>query len=271
MTTPIFQVDSFTDEVFKGNPAGVCVLNRPAGEEWMQKAAQELNTVRTAFLHKQGTDFNLRWFAPGGESDLCGHATLAAAHILWEHGFLKPDEEARFHTRSGLLKARYKGDWIELDFPSLPPRPLEKDKNAWMDITSFLDEALQVTPLYIGKNLYAFLVEVDCEKTVRDIKPDFTKLASIPGGKVMVTARADTPEYDFTSRFFTRGVSDNEDQATGSAHCCLGPYWGAKLGKDELVGYQASARGGVVKVRLAGDRVSLGGKAVTVFKGELTV
>jgi PhzF family phenazine biosynthesis protein len=267
MGIPIFQVDSFTEKPFAGNPAGVCILDRASSEVgdevWMQMVAREMNLSETAFVYKIEDGYNLRWFTPVLEVDLCGHATLASAHILFTEGYLETGKQARFQTKSGLLRAELKGDWIQLDFPAEPEAPTETPPE--------LARALGVSPGYVGKNRFAYLVEVNSEDTVRGIRPDFELLRSIPGVGIIVTSRADSEVYDFCSRFFAPGAGINEDPVTGSAHCCLGPYWGKKLGKKEMVGYQASARGGIVKVRLAGDRVFLGGKAVTVFKGELTV
>lgn len=265
MGIPIFQVDAFTEKPFRGNPAGVCILNRAsseAGDEgWMQNVAAELNLSETAFLYKTEDGYNLRWFTPVLEVDLCGHATLASAHILFTEGYLEAGKQARFHTKSGLLKAKLDGNWTRLDFPAEPASPA--------DAPPELVRSLGVDPEYVGKNRFAYLVEVDSEDTVRGIRPDFALLAMIPGLGVMVTAKSDSSEYDFCSRFFAPGAGIDEDPVTGSAHCCLGPYWGAKLDKTEMVGYQASARGGMIKVKLAGDRVFLGGRAVTVLRGEL--
>lgn len=258
---PIFQVDAFTEKPFRGNPAAVCILSGPVEEHWMQAVAKEMNLSETAFLYKYKDGFSLRWFTPVLEVDLCGHATLASAHVLFEEGYLKPHEQARFYTKSGLLKAERKGEWIELDFPAEPETSA--------DASPELVEALGVKPLYVGKNRFAYLVQVDSEEKVRMMKPDFALLAKIPGLGVIVTTPSGSLEFDFISRFFAPGAGIDEDPVTGSAHCCLGPFWGERMGKTELVGYQASTRGGVVKVRLAGDRVFLGGKAVTVFRGEL--
>jgi PhzF family phenazine biosynthesis protein len=220
-----------------------------------------MNLSETAFLLQQSDGFNLRWFTPAVEVDLCGHATLASAHVLWESGHLKTEEQARFHTRSGLLTAERKGIWIELNFPATPDEPA--------DAPSGLLEALGVTATYIGKNRFDYLIEVGSEDTVRNISPNFSLLATIPARGVIVTSRSPSPNYDFVSRFFAPQVGVNEDPVTGSAHCTLAPYWSTKLGKDEMVGYQASARGGVVRVRVSGNRVYLGGQAVTVLRGEL--
>jgi PhzF family phenazine biosynthesis protein len=257
----ITQVDAFTDKPFAGNPAAICILPEPRDDRWMQDVAREMNLSETAFLFKQTDGFNLRWFTPAIEVDLCGHATLASAHVLWEEGHLKPKEQARFHTRSGLLTAKRQGDWIELDFPAEPEEPTTAPPD--------LGRALGATMKHVGKNRFDYLVEVDSEEIVRKMRPDFTFLATLGVRGVMVTSRSASREYDFVSRFFAPGAGINEDPVTGSAHCCLGPFWKKRLGKDEFMAYQASARGGVVRVRVGDKRVYLGGQAVTVLRGEL--
>lgn len=261
MGLSITQVDAFTNKPFAGNPAAVCILREPQDADWMQNVASEMNLSETAFLTRQSDGFNLRWFTPAVEVDLCGHATLASAHVLWETNHLKPDEQARFYTRSGLLTADRKGDWIEMNFPV----KMEEAATA----PAGLLESLGVEASYVGKNQFDYLVEVASEAAVRGIVPNFSLLGEVPARGVIVTSRADTPGYDFISRFFAPQVGVNEDPVTGSAHCCLAPYWSRKLGRAELVGYQASPRGGVVRVRMNGDRVYLGGQAVTVLRGEL--
>jgi len=261
MGQTIYQVDAFTSRAFAGNPAAVCILPAPAPEAWMRDVAREMNLSETAFLVPKEDGFNLRWLTPAVEVQLCGHATLASAHILWETGVLKPEESARFHTLSGLLKAERNGEWIELDFPAVTEEPaIPSDE---------LVSALGITPRYVGKSQFDYLVEVDSEQTVRNLHPDFALLKRTKTRGVIVTARADGDEFDFVSRFFAPGAGIDEDPVTGSSHCVLGPYWAKQLGKTEFVAYQASARGGVVKVALAGDRVKLGGQAVTVLRGEL--
>jgi predicted PhzF superfamily epimerase YddE/YHI9 len=261
MGQTIYQVDAFTSRPFAGNPAAVCLLPAPAGEAWMRDVAREMNLSETAFLVRQADGFNLRWFTPTVEVELCGHATLASAHILWETGVLKPDEQARFYTLSGLLTAEPCGEWIELDFPAKPEEPA----TPWDELVRGLD----ITPRYVGKSQFDFLVEADSEQTVRSMAPDFTLLKRVKARGVIVTARAESREFDFVSRFFAPAAGVDEDPVTGSAHCVLGPYWAKHLCKTEFVAYQASARGGVVKVRLVGNRVKLGGQAVTVMRGEL--
>lgn len=257
----IYQVDAFTEKLFSGNPAGVCVLNEKLDEKLMQNIAREMNLSETAFLVKDGEAYNLRWFTPDSEIDLCGHATLASAHILWEKGFLKNDQEAKFSTKSGLLTAKMSNGWIELNFPALPEKETEPPAG--------LLEALGVEATYVGKNIFDYLVEVESEEIVRTMKPDFAKLSKVPARGVIVTARAG--EYDFVSRFFAPEVGVFEDPVTGSAHCCLGPYWQKRLNKDEFIAYQASERGGVLKVKVTEERVLISGKAVTVLEGELLI
>ena len=257
----ITQVDAFTATPFAGNPAAVCVLKEPAREEWMQNVAREMNLSETAFLYPHESEFNLRWFTPAVEVALCGHATLASAHVLWEEGHLAPERQARFHTKSGLLTADLKGDWIELDFPAVRVEDAEPPPG--------LVDALGVEPRYVGRNKFDYLVEVESEEAVRNARPDHTPLRQLEARGVIVTSRSDSPQFDFVSRFFAPRSGIDEDPVTGSAHCALGPFWEPRLQKHEFVAYQASSRGGVVRVRVAGDRVKLGGQAVTVLRGEL--
>lgn len=261
MSLTIYQVDAFTDRAFAGNPAAVCLLPEPRDEVWMQNVALEMNLSETAFLVEREDGYDLRWFTPAMEVDLCGHATLASAHILWETGELEPEQTARFHTRSGLLTATLGPDRIEMDFPATPPEPAEAP--------SALVQALGVTPWYVGMNIFDFLVEVESEAAVRGLRPDFGLLKELGVRGVMVTSRAEPGEFDIVSRYFAPGSGIDEDPVTGSAHNCLGPYWGPRLGQEEIVAHQASARGGTVHIRLAGDRVILGGQAVTVLRAEL--
>jgi PhzF family phenazine biosynthesis protein len=261
MSLPVVQVDAFTAAPFSGNPAAVCVLPRPVDASWMQHVAREMNLSETAFLLRHGECWQLRWFTPAVEVDLCGHATLASAHVLWEEGHLAPTAPACFDTKSGRLTAVRRGERIEMDFPAQPDVPTAPPDS--------LLEALGAQARYVGKSRTDFIVEVATEAHVRALTPDFTRLRRLPVRGVIVTSRADAPAYDFVSRFFAPAAGVDEDPVTGSAHCCLAPYWGAKLGKTEMVGHQVSARGGVVTVRLLGDRVMLGGQAVTVLRGDL--
>lgn len=261
MGLSLFQVDAFTNQPFAGNPAAVCVLDEPHDDVWMQHVAREMNLSETAFLYKQADGYDLRWFTPTVEVALCGHATLASAHVLWEQGYLPAASQARFHTQSGLLTAERRADWIELDFPAKPEEPVESVPG--------LAQALGVTPTYMGMSQFDCLVEVASEEAVRNLTPDFAQLATIAVRGVIVTSRASTPEYDFVSRFFGPRVGVPEDPVTGSAHCVLSPFWSKRLRRAELTGYQASARGGIVRTRLDGARVHLGGQAVTILRGEL--
>lgn len=261
MTLPLYQVDAFTAEPFRGNPAAVCLLSVPRDDRWMQAVAQEMNLAETAFLLPENDGFRLRWFTPTVEVDLCGHATLASAHVLWTTGQLEADQQARFYSRSGLLTADRDGDWITLDFPAKREQPADAPPD--------LIEALGVDPRYVGKNQFDYLVEVASEAEVRALQPDFARLKTLGVRGIMVTSRAASTDYDFVSRFFAPGSGIDEDPVTGSAHCCLGPFWADRLDKHEFTAYQASPRGGVVRVRLEGDRVRLSGQAVMVLRGEL--
>jgi PhzF family phenazine biosynthesis protein len=258
----VVQVDSFTSKPFSGNPAAVVVLEKPGDDRWMQSVALEMNLAETAFLVRRGDrDFDLRWFTPAVEVDLCGHATLASAHVLWEEGHLEAATQARFHTRSGLLTADRRNGAIVLDFPATPAREMEPPEG--------LVPALGVSARWIGKNAYDYLVEVESEAAVRAASPDFGALGAVKARGIIVTARANSLGYDFVSRFFAPAAGINEDPVTGSAHCTLGPFWAERLGKTSFVAYQASPRGGVVRVEVKGDRILLGGEAVTVLRGEL--
>lgn len=259
----IVQVDAFADRPFAGNPAAVCVLPAARDDAWMQSVAREMNLSETAFLHPENGDYRLRWFTPGVEVALCGHATLASAHVLWEEGSLSRERQARFQTKSGLLTATAQGDWIELDFPATPPTAAP----APAGLTAAL--GADTTPRWIGRSRFDYLVELESEAAVRALQPDLTALQAVEARGVMITSRATTPGYDFVSRFFAPRSGVPEDPVTGSAHCALGPFWRERLGRDTMTAYQASARGGVIRVRVAGDRVMLGGQAVTVLRGEL--
>ena len=260
----LFQIDAFTDAPFGGNPAAVCLLDGfEATDAWMQNVAAEMNLSETAFLRRNDGDWSLRWFTPTIEVALCGHATLASAHALLEEGLLRRGDTARFHTNSGVLSATSTGDFIEMNFPAKAAAPSAPAEG--------LIEALGMHPLHVGRNEFDYLVELASEDDVRSIRPDHTMLRRIPVRGVIVTSRASTPRFDFVSRFFAPGSGIDEDPVTGSAHCALGPYWAPRLGKQQLIGYQASPRGGVVRVTMTGDRVLLAGRAVTVFRGELRV
>lgn len=263
MSVPLLQVDAFTDEVFAGNPAAVCVLPAARDATWMQHVAREMNLAETAFLVPAafGQGFDLRWFTPTVEVDLCGHATLAAGHALWEIGRLPASATARFHTKSGLLTARQESGWIELDFPATVAEPCEAPPG--------LADALGATPLFVGRSRFDYLVELARESMVQELAPDIAILRTLPVRGVIVTSQAATAGWDFVSRFFAPAAGVDEDPVTGSAHCALAPFWGHRLGKTAMVARQLSARGGTLRLRLDGDRVRISGQAITVLRGEL--
>ena len=263
MKIPLFQVDSFTVKPFKGNPAGVCLLEQSRDEVWMQAVANEMRLSETAFLCPKGNDYNLRWFTPSTEVDLCGHATLASAHILFELGFYDPDETIFFHTKSGVITACFDHGTIELDMPLIQPVPAES--------SPLLEEILGQVPLAVAHSAdkTILLAEVADQAAIEAFDPDFRKIASLEETDLIITTQSHGGKFDFVSRFFSPHTGIPEDPVTGLGHCILTPYWAAKLNKDKLVAYQASTRGGTVWCRLGKDRVFLGGKAVTVFSGEI--
>lgn len=227
----------------------------------MRNVAREMNLSETAFLHPEDGGYQLRWLTPAVEVDLCGHATLASAHVLWEDGHLARDAEARFHTRSGLLTCALSDGWIQMDFPAKMAEAAEPPAE--------LANALGADLTWVGRNQFDYLVQVADEAALRRLQPDHHLLRQLPVRGVIATAKSRDPEYDFVSRFFAPGSGIDEDPVTGSAHSALAPFWGSRLGKNEMIGFQASARGGVVKVRLNSGRVYISGQAVTVLRGEL--
>jgi PhzF family phenazine biosynthesis protein len=263
MGQAVVVVDAFTDRPFSGNPAAVCVLPAERDRRWMQQVAREINLSETAFVLRRDPDWALRWFTPSTEVDLCGHATLASAHVMWQAEVVPAHQAIRFRTRGGVLTCERQGDWIAMDFPALT--------STYADAPPDLAEALGVGPKAVLQSQYDYLVELENEAAVRDLGPNLGLLATLPCRGIIVTAVATTPGFDFVSRFFAPQAGVPEDPVTGSAHCALGPYWVGRLGKDDFLAYQASPRGGLVKVRVAGDRVILGGHAVTVMRGELEV
>jgi PhzF family phenazine biosynthesis protein len=259
MPLTLIQVNAFTDRPFAGNPAAVCLLDQPRDPAWLQGVAAQMNLSETAFLLPKGGDWDLRWFTPTVEVDLCGHATLASAHALWERGLVALEAPVRFHTRSGPLTCVRTNGWIEMDFPTVVAEPVSTPLG--------LAEALGARVRGCYRNRMDYLVELADDDAVQTLRPDFARLAKLPVRGVIVTARSATPGYDFVSRFFAPGSGIAEDPVTGSAHCALAPFWAKRFGRDELRGYQASARGGAVGVRAAGPRVLLSGQAVTVWHG----
>lgn len=269
MEIPLLQIDAFASQAFKGNPAAVCLLEAAKPADWMQNVGAEMNLAETAFVvpRAESGHYDLRWFTPAIEIPLCGHATLASAHALWETGRLPETSEARFHTMSGELICRRIGKLIEMDFPALIAEPAKLPDAAI--------EALSIKP----KNVVChqrkdgsdgnFLIELESETAVRNVKPDFSLLRRAANAGFIITARGDASDYDFVSRYFACYAGIDEDPVTGSAHCMLTPYWAAAIGKNEMNAYQASNRGGEVSVRLAGNRVFLAGEAITVLRGSL--
>jgi len=261
----IYQIDAFTDQPFHGNPACVCILDQPHSDAWMQALSAEMNLSETAFLLKQPDGFGLRWFTPTKEVSLCGHATLASAHILWEDGHVPHTEKIEFHTQSGLLTIRKNGPWTEMDFPTRLVSPADPNPE--------LNQALGITPIHTSKRPLekgaTYLLEVETEEVVRAMAPDFARLLVTDARTVIVTSRSRDSAYDFVSRFFGPAIGINEDPVTGSAHCYLAPYWGARLNKQILLGLQVSKRQGLVGCQWQNERVLLRGQAVTIFKGYL--
>jgi len=262
MKAPLYIVDAFSDKPFGGNPAAVCLLEQPAEAAWMQSVAAEMNLSETAYLVPDDGFWRLRWFTPAVEVDLCGHATLASAHTVWESGRLPAHQPAEFDTASGRLVCRQAGDsWIEMDFPALTVA----EAAAPPDLLA----ALGADPVWSGRTKFDWFLELTSEQAVRALAPDHSTLAKLPVRGVVCTAKGFGQPYHFVSRFFAPGSGIDEDPVTGSAHCALAPYWGAKLGLAEMLAFQASVRGGVVRVRSEGDRVLLAGRAVTVVRGEI--
>lgn len=266
MALRLIQVDAFTNQPFAGNPAAVCLLTEAMPDAWLQQVAAEMNLSETAFLLEEHDGYRLRWFTPTVEVELCGHATLASAHVLWSEGLLAPEQDARFATLSGVLTATRQGDQIELNFPATPAAPVSPPPA----LLSALGVTPHYTPLYVGKNQFDYLVEVATADEVRQLRPDFAALRAVPGRGVIVTSRGDGhADVDFVSRFFGPNAGIDEDPVTGSAHCTLAPFWAEKLGKEVFFARQLSARGGDLWVARDGARVRIAGHAVTVLRGEL--
>lgn len=256
--TQIYQVDSFTNQRFFGNPAGVCVLDAPQPEEWMQNIAMEMSLSETAFVVREEGKFHIRWFTPTCEVDLCGHATLAAAHIIF--GQDSNQHKLEFRSKSGPLMAIKEGEWITLDFPANPPTPCE-------DTIPFKD-ILNTTPVAVLRNSFAYVVELTDAQSVRQLMPDMSRIAKLDAEGLLVTAKGDQ-KFDFVSRCFFPKLGIPEDPVTGAAHCALGPYWAGRLHQNSFLAQQASARSGELKVELNKDRVMLSGQAVTTMNIKL--
>lgn len=257
----LYVVDAFTDRPFSGNPAAICLLDQQKNDDWMQQLAIEMNYSETAFIRRLDQGFELRWFTPAYEVDLCGHATLAGAHVLWNETAYESDQ-IEFHTRSGVLTATHRRRGIELDFPSKPPSECQPPDGLLV--------ALGTEARFVGRSSFDYLVVVESEDVVRALQPDFRQLREVETRGVIVTSLSTNRQFDFVSRFFAPRAGVDEDPVTGSAHCCLGPYWSTQLDRTALTGFQASHRGGIVQVEVRRDRVALIGEAVTVMTGQLT-
>lgn len=270
MSFPIFQVDAFSDSAFAGNPAAVVVMDEERSTEWMQNIAAEMNLSETAFVrHLSDNRYALRWFTPGMEVDLCGHATIATAHVLWTQGYASTQSPLVFDSRSGDLPVRYLDGLVQLDFPATPAEECAAPSGL---VESFEVAGVSIVPDFVGRSRFDYLVVLDSESQVRNLDVDFRRLAACECRGVIVTAASnETQDCDFVSRFFAPAANVDEDPVTGSAHCCLSVYWSARMGQDSLTGYQASARGGYVRITMQNDRVLLRGNAVTILKGELLV
>ncbi len=264
MPTRFYHVDAFTSVPYTGNPAVVCPLDGPASPHWMQDVAAEMNVSETAFFHRNGPDsdtFHLRWFTPITEVDLCGHATLASAHVLREDGIVPVGQTVRFQTASGLLTVEIGDDLLCMDFPA--------ERAEAVDTPEALATGLGVQPIWVGRNRLDYVAELESAAIVGELTPDLRALADLPGRGVIVTARGEEPGIDYVCRVFGPKTGIPEDPATGSAQCALGPYWAEKLGKAELAAYQSSRRGGHMHVRPQGQRVIISGQSVTISSGEL--
>ncbi|KOS66332.1 phenazine biosynthesis protein PhzF family [Lysinibacillus contaminans] len=256
-------INTFTEQAFRGNPAAVCFLSDAKESSWMQTVAKEINLPTTAFIGFLNGEYHLRWFTPSTEIPICGHGTLASSYFLWEKGFVDKEKSITFHTKSGVLKARLIDGWVQLQFPAI----IEENVVA----PELLIKALGVEPVYVGKSRLDYLVEVESEEIVRDLKPNIDLIAQLPVRGVIVTSHSNENKFDFVSRFFSPAQGIIEDYVNGSSHCCLGPYWKNKLHKTDFTAYQASERGGIIKVKVLGDEIFISGKSITIFEGKLTI
>ena len=261
MSAEIHVIDAFTHKAFRGNPAAVCIVENDPDPAWMQQVATEMRHSETAFVRRTKDGWDLRWFTPESEVDLCGHATLAAASVLWNTGREQAGSTIAFHTRSGRLTARQEKNAIALDFPKVPVEPADPPEG--------ISAILGAPVIFSGRTRFDVFIELPTAADVCDLDPDVTALAAIPARGIIVTAAADMPEYDFVCRFFAPAVGVPEDPVTGSAFCSLGPFWGERLHKTTVAGFQCSSRGGSVRTIMQGDRVILIGDATPVLSGRL--
>lgn len=260
-----FLVNAFTSETFGGNPAAICILSEPRNTDFMQKLAKEFNYSETAFLFNTNHNtYDLRWFTLTKEIDFCGHATLASAHALWQSGYCNSSQSIVFNTLSGDLTARKADQWIDIEFPAAPATELS-------NVPILIRNIIGIEPLYVGRNATDYLVVLPSENDVRLLNPDINLIAALPSQGFIVTSKSQSDEYDFVSRVFAPNDGIDEDLVCGAAHCCLGPYWGNILGKKQLKAYQASSRGGILRIELLGEKVYLAGQAVTIIQGNLLI
>jgi len=263
MSISLYHVNAFSSDAFGGNPAAVCILSQLKADTWMQSVAAQMNLSETAFVFDNGQNISLRWFTPEREVDLCGHATLASAHVLWQYGYVAQGREIAFHSKSGVLTARQKDGLIELDFPAVEPKTVKAPAK--------LIEMLGISPIYTGKFGAKYLFELETEQQLLAVKPNMSELLTLAERGVSVTCADSSGQYDFVSRYFAPWVGIDEDPVNGSSHCALTPFWSQRLGKTRLTARQASARGGDLSLQLAGDRVKISGTATTVVSAQLLV
>lgn len=260
----IYQVDAFTTEPFKGNPAGVCILKNERSESWMQNIAAELHASETAFLTGGGNNYRIRFFTPEAEVPLCGHATLSSAHIIYENGLAGISEEISFLSAAGELKIRFSEGWIVMNFPAYNVIPVENAS----DISKYIG----IVPSELYRTSHGWILALlGSETELLNLDPDFRAMKSSQYGDLIVTSPSDDPGYDFCVRCFAPALGIDEDPVTGSAHCALATFWHKKTGKTDFVSHQISKRGGLLRVSLIGERVEISGKAKTLFRAELLV
>lgn len=264
VTKTLYQVDSFTVSPFYGNPAGVCILDEKPSVKWMQNIAMEMNLSETAFVFPGKKGRNIRFYTPESEIDLCGHATLAAGHILFETGLAPRSVEAVFYSKAGMLTLRFSNKWIVMNFPVYPAAPVKVPKN--------IKSLIRIEPAGLYRSTHGWaLALLKTESELRSMRPDFEAMKNSPYGDLIVTSPSDDSRFDFCVRCFAPALGINEDPVTGSAHCTLAPFWHDITGKTEFISHQVSRRGGILKVSLRDNRVEISGKAKTIFKADLLV
>jgi PhzF family phenazine biosynthesis protein len=262
MGIPLYQVDAFTSEPFRGNPAGICLLESDASDDWMQAVAAEMNLSETAFLVKRDDAWHIRYFTPEVEIPLCGHTTVASAHVLWSEGIVADSQPVHFSAKGGEFIGTREDGRITIDFPAHTCDEAQPPVG--------LSDAIGATPASAHRiREGGWLIEFESEQTVATLSPDLLRLRSIKPGGLIATAQSSTRARDFVSRFFAPDIGIDEDPVTGVAHLALGPYWAKRLGKTEMTAVQLSRRTGTLRVRVADDRVYIMADAATVFRAEL--